>query len=328
MMYRTPTLLERVEGGLVGLLIGDAMGVPYEFHSAENIPQHHAIEYTPPANFARSHRDVPPGTWSDDGAQALCLLASLLDRNRFDPDDFSRRLVRWSEEGYLAIDNKVFDMGGTTRRAISALQSGVAPLEAGPTDIRDNGNGSLMRVLPLALWHQGSDSDLVRDAHLQSRVTHGHMRAQVCCALYCLWARRILTGTVASWDSALRALRGYYVSKPEALKELDQSIRPNSFPEGKGSGYVVDCLHSARKVLKAANYEEVVRRAIRLGNDTDTTACVAGGIAGVRDGINMIPPHWHANLRGREIYEPLLTRLLQRTKEYANEECEARALLV
>jgi ADP-ribosyl-[dinitrogen reductase] hydrolase len=303
---------ERVAGGLLGLLIGDAMGVPYEFHAPVDLPPHDEIEYLPPLGFDRSHSGVPPGTWSDDGAQALCLLASLLDCEGFDPDDFSQRLMNWYEDGYLAVDGVVFDVGVTTSRAICNLRAGIAPLQAGLADAHDNGNGSLMRVLPLALWHRGSDRDLVRDAQLQSQITHGHMRAQVCCALYCLWARRTLTNVSNPWGDAVRTLRALYISTPNALEELEWSIRPDDPPVGKGSGYVVDCLRSARMALQATNYPDVVRFAIGLGNDTDTTACVAGGIAGIRDGIAGIPLQWRVDLRGQALYQPLLNRLMKK----------------
>ena len=312
-----PPREDHIAGALVGLLVGDALGVPYEFHAPASIPEPEHIEYTPPAGFRRAHRGVPPGTWSDDGAQALCLLASLLECGRLDPDDLGRRFVRWYEEGYLAVDGNVFDIGITTGRAIRALRAGTPALSAGPADVRDNGNGSLMRVLPLALWHRGPDEDLVRDAHLQSRVTHGHARSQVCCALYCLWARRILAATPGDpWTDATNTLRSIYTSntapQPEALEELESSVRPDDPPEGTGGGYVVDCLRSARMVLAAPTYEGVVRAAVRLGHDTDTTACVAGGIAGLRDGLSTIPERWRTALRGRDLYEPLLSSLLAR----------------
>lgn len=311
MIATTPTLDERIAGGLIGLLVGDALGVPFEFHKAADLPAQGDIEYSPPPGFNRAHKGVPPGTWSDDGAQALCLLASLLDCGRLDMADFAGRLARWYSDGYLAVDGVVFDVGVTTGRAILALRSGASPLESGPADPNSNGNGALMRVLPLALWHRGPDVELVRDAQLQSRVTHGHIRSQVCCALYCLWGRRMLASVPTPWEDAVLALRQIYEQMPDAGDELEWSVRPDDLPEGKGSGYVVDCLRSARLALEAVCYQDVVRRAIALGNDTDTTACVAGGIAGIRGGINDIPERWRAALRGNEIYEPLLQRLLE-----------------
>src|SRR5262245_53595217 len=143
----TPTLRERIEGGLLGLLIGDALGVPYEFHPPHEIPPTDQIEFEPPPGFRRAHAGVPPGTWSDDGAQALALLASLLDRGRFDADDFGGRLVAWYERGVLAVGGKVFDVGIQTAQAIRAILGGAPASSAGSTIEHANGNGALMRVL-------------------------------------------------------------------------------------------------------------------------------------------------------------------------------------
>lgn len=306
-----PTREERLAGGLIGLLVGDALGVPYEFHAPERIPPFDHIEYTPPVGFTRAHSSAPPGTWSDDGAQALCLLDSLLACGRFDVADFARRLVRWLDTGYLAVDAHIFDVGVQTANAIAKLRAGTPALMAGSTEERALGNGSLMRVLPLALWHRGPDAALVADAQAQSRPTHGHLRAQVCCALYCLWARRILDGTDATdaWDDAVATLRTLYSPSSPERHELEDGIHPDAPPAGHGQGYVVDALHSARWAVAQGDYETVVRAAIALGNDTDTTACIAGGIAGLRDGANAIPQRWRDGLRGKDLYRPLLRAL-------------------
>jgi ADP-ribosylglycohydrolase len=306
-----PSLRDRLEGGLLGLLVGDALGVPYEFKNPSALPPLAGIEMTPPRGFRRTYPDVPPGTWSDDGAQALCLLASLLDAGRFDADDFGRKLVRWLDDGYLAVDGKVFDVGITSRQAIGAIAAGTPAAEAGDPGERANGNGSLMRTLPLALWHQGSDLELVRDALAQSRVTHAHPRSQLACALYCLWARRLIQATPDPWNDALYTLLGQTKQDPAARAELASQVVPPRMQKPTGTGYVVDCLHSARFALEQSTYEGVVKAAIALGNDTDTTACVAGGLAGVRDGVAAIPSRWREALRGRELFEPLLLGLLQ-----------------
>jgi ADP-ribosylglycohydrolase len=288
--------------------------VPYEFHRAEELPPSAAIEMEPPADFRRAHPGVPPGTWSDDGAHALCLLASLTHKGRLDTGDLARRLLNWHRHGYLTPDGDVFDIGIQTARAFEALEAGVAPDEAGPSGERNNGNGSLMRVLPLALWHRGEDAALVADARAQSRITHGHARAQLCCALYCLWARRILDGAergaaeaFAAAQAALRTLTDA-ASRPE-LERLEAELTEPA----RGSGYVVDCLRSARAVQSAGGYEQIVKAAIALGDDTDTTACVAGGIAGLIHGERGIPARWLAALRGRSLVEPLLAALAART---------------
>jgi ADP-ribosyl-[dinitrogen reductase] hydrolase len=302
---------DRIAGGLYGLLIGDALGVPYEFQPASSLPGLEEIELEPPRGFRRSHSHVPPGYWSDDGAQALCLLASLLHQGKLELDDFSRRLINWRTWGYLAAGGLVFDIGIQTRRAIEALESGVPAARSGPAGEWDNGNGSLMRVLPLALWHRGSDEELFRDAARQSLVTHGHPRSQICCALYCLWARRTLDGHAEPWSDAVSTAREWMGSDPIGLRELDEHIQPESEPRGKGSGYVVDCLHSARVALREETFEAVVKRAVLFGNDTDTTAAVAGGIAGLRHGLSGIPERWVSGLADRHLVQPLVEQLVE-----------------
>jgi ADP-ribosylglycohydrolase len=305
-----PTLKEKIEGGIVGLLVGDALGVPYEFHKRDQIPPLTEIEFDPPEGFRRSHGDVPAGTWSDDGAHALILLASLLHCGKLDLDDLGRRLVNWYDYGYKAVDAHVFDVGVQTAQAINRFQSGAPAHQAGLRDEHANGNGSLMRVLPLALWHKGTIEQLVADAQEQSVVTHGHLRSQVCCALYCLWARYTMEEVGDPWREAVASLRNVYGENAPEREELEWSIRPDDPPEGTGSGYVVDCLRSARWATQAGSYEQVVKAAISLGNDTDTTACVAGGIAGIRDGINAIPERWRTRLRGEELYRDELQQLV------------------
>ena len=300
---------DRIAGGLVGLLVGDALGVPYEFNSREAIPPALAIEFEPPEGFRRAHAGVPPGTWSDDGAQALVLLDSLLARGRLDVDHFAQGLVDWYETGFMAVDGAVFDVGIQTRAAIGRLKLGVPPLQAGAADELANGNGSLMRVLPLALWHDGSDERLIADAFDQSASTHGHVRAKLCCAFYCLWARRTLDGAEDGWDLAAAAMRDTFPEGTSERAELDELVLPAKAAV-KGSGYVVDSLHAARWANNGTSYEAVVRAAISLGDDTDTTACIAGGIAGLRFGLDAIPSRWRDQLRGRQLFEPLLAKLL------------------
>jgi ADP-ribosylglycohydrolase len=239
MTHSSPARAQRLAGGLIGLLVGDALGVPYEFHPAAALPPAAQIEMTPPQGFSRSHASVKPGTWSDDGAQALCLLASLQHCGGLDLNDFGRRLLNWCDIGYLAVGGQVFDVGITTTLALSRLRSGMPAVRSGLAEESANGNGALMRVLPLALWHHGSDAELVQDARHSSLPTHGHLRSQ------------------------------------------------------------------------QGGYEAAVKAAIGLGNDTDTTACIAGGIAGLLYGLEHIPRRWRESLREGEVARHLLDHLLQ-----------------
>jgi ADP-ribosylglycohydrolase len=311
-MASSLTRSDRVAGGIWGLLVGDALGVPYEFAPPNRIPAFDRIEMKPPRDFHRAYLGIQPGTWSDDGAQALCLLGSLQEKGRLDPGDLMNRLCRWFRDGYLAVGNEVFDVGLQTRRAIEHFLSGTALMECAPTGEWSNGNGALMRVLPLALWHEGPDRDLIADAILQSRITHGHVRSGLCCALYCLWARAILAGASHPWTSALDIFEAAFpMGTPERL-EYEARIHPRHPDPAQGTGHVVDTLLSAVQAMKAGSYEGVVKAAIQFGNDTDTTACVAGGIAGLRDGVKAIPLRWMNMLRGKEMVEPLVKAFLSR----------------
>ena len=305
------SLRDRLSGGLVGLLVGDALGVPYEFLSPSEAPDRSAIEFVPPPHSPHPAHSVPPGTWSDDGAQALCLLATLLECGSLDLQVFSQKLLHWLRQAEFTPDKRVFDCGIQTRAALSSLFQGVLPDRSGPSGEQDNGNGSLMRVLPLALWHTGSDEQLYADARRQSLVTHGHLRSQLCCAFYSLWARELILAKSDAWDLAAAKFQRLGHSDAAAAKEtsfiLDQTHRSSAC----GSGYVLNSLWSVRIAMQESDYESVVRAAVAFGNDTDTTACIAGGLAGIRDGVVSIPERWRNSLRGRHIYEPLLQGLLR-----------------
>ncbi len=299
----------RIRGGLYGLLIGDALGVPYEFHRAEEIPPYSEIEMKPPRDFSRAHGGVEPGTWSDDGAQALCLLDSLITCKGFCLKDFSDRLLSWYEEGKWAVDGVVFDVGIQTGEALIAYRAGLAPEKCGVLRPDGKGNGALMRVLPLVLWHNGTARELVENAHAQCRITHGNICNQVCCALYCLAARILLEGLDfgQALEKAVPLLREIYREMPEHEQELEWSVRPDEPWVGGGSGYVVDCLRSAFMIMaRAQSYEEAVKQAVMLGDDTDTTACVTGGLAGILFGFEAIPKRWYDALKGKADVEGLL----------------------
>jgi ADP-ribosylglycohydrolase len=284
-----------VLGALHGHLVGDAFGVPYEFLAPAQIPP-------VPEWRGRGSHDQPPGTWSDDGALMLCLAASLLERRGFDPADAGRRFVAWREHGYMAAGGLVFDIGGTTREAIANLKAGGEPLDAGPSEEGDNGNGSLMRILPLALWYHASPPDaLVRVSHDASRLTHGHSRSQVCCAAYDFLAVELLRGTpkAKAIERAFEVLDDVY---RRASPRLDAHLREidivREWKRRTGSGYVVDCFWSAWDSVESTDsFADAVRAALRLGDDTDTTACVAGGLAGVIYGLEGIPAKWRDGLR-------------------------------
>lgn len=306
------TIEDKIAGGLYGLLTGDALGVPYEFHDSSELPSYDKIEMIPPACFQRSHAGIEPGTWSDDGAQALCLLDSLLCCGKLSLEDFALRLSSWYQEGLWAVHGIVFDVGVQTGEALHAYFMGMPPEKCGFLRPEGKGNGALMRVLPLALWHRGTDRELAMDAHRQCLITHGHICNQVCCALYCLTARFLLqeSGFDTAIEQAVASLRSIYRDMPEYEQELEWSIRPDVPWVGRGSGYVADCLRSAFMLsAQSCSYEDMVKKAVLLGNDTDTTACVAGGLAGIRFGRSGIPERWLHMLKEKKQVDGLLQRL-------------------
>lgn len=173
------SLRERVLGGAWGAIVGDALGVPVEFTDREERKKH-------PVTDMRGYgsHDQSPGTWSDDSALALCTVESLL--NGFDLHDIGQRFVRWYREGHWTPGGNVFDIGGTTRSAIISLSRGTDPEVAGD-DENCNGNGSLMRILPVALRFADSTADqLLFRVHQASSLTHRHLRSQMACGFYCL----------------------------------------------------------------------------------------------------------------------------------------------
>lgn len=297
-----PMTGDKRKGGLLGLLMGDACGVPFEFHHASELSSLPAdcIDYPPnfPDGFRRAHAGAPDCAWSDDGAMALALLHSLRESDGLDLDDLVSRFLAWKNQGHYGVNECVFDIGNQVKRGLSRVEAGGNPEKTGPALETDNGNGALMRVLPVALWHQGDDEQLCRIAQAQGLPTHGHLRSQVACALYCLWARQLLNGSEDGFDQAVDRLFDIYEAQENepALRELD-AILADENRTPRGSGYVVDTLWSARHAfLSSDRHDEVVRAAIALGNDCDTTAAIAGGLAGIRAGMQGLSPKWLAAL--------------------------------
>lgn len=285
---------DKILGAIYGHLVGDALGVPYEFLPAREIPE--KVEWRGYGTHNQS-----PGTWSDDGAMMLCLLASLAEKGSFDPEDIGKRFVAWFDSGYMAAGGVVFDYGGATATAIGRLRKGINPLDAGPIDERSNGNGSLMRILPISLWTSRLPIDEQIDlTHKCSRITHGHIRSQVCCAVYSIITRMLLEGVakVGVLEKAIEITRDAYEDKRWGKPFLDELGLVEGYSSRTGSGYVVDCLLSSLDSLSSAtDFVEAVKKAVRYGNDTDTTAAVTGGLAGLIYGLEGIPASWRKCLR-------------------------------
>jgi len=234
------TRRERILGAVLGHAVGDALGVPVEFKSRDTLKAHPVrgmLEY--------GTHNQPAGTWSDDTSLMLCLLEHL--RPDLDLDALARSFVRWADEGHMTPYGVVFDIGGTTARAIERLRRGVPPDQAGRDGERDNGNGSLMRILPIAFLEQLDDREAVEMAHKISCLTHRHPRSQLACGLFVLMCRRLLEGwgkveaygqavevgmapydNWVPYDGELDHYRGFL--KGTLAEAPEEEIRPNLSP--------------------------------------------------------------------------------------------------
>ncbi len=292
---------DRLAGAVWGHLVGDAMGVPYEFGPpvpVGNVRWGHQSTYRP----------QPPGTWSDDGGLMLALLDSLVEVG-FDPVDQGRRALDWwLGEKYKP--GPIFDIGNITRESLSRIRDGTKPEIAGGAGDDDNGNGSLMRVLPIALTGYGGPHHELADLAMRaSSLTHRHPRSKVTCAVYVLVAAELLRGATDRGQVLAQVLAETASLLSGRDREALQLLE--SYPSRTGGGYVVNSFWSAWDAFAGSDsFEKAIKRAISYGDDTDTTACVAGGLAGIYWGRSGIPIQWLSGMRGTAIVEPILTKLL------------------
>ncbi len=314
-----------IRAALLGLAVGDALGVPVEFIDRET---RRRDPVTGMRGYGTHHQ--PPGTWSDDSSLTFCLAETLARPGGLTglPDlaDFGRRAINWLDQAYWTATAETFDVGGATRTAIQRLRAGVAPTKAGPRSELDNGNGALMRVLPLvfhATW-RAEKPDLPAAWALTeavASVTHGHPCSTLGCFLYLLVARELLLGQApAEAYARARELANHWLhtqAKGPAFLEwpryaafLDGSLPSLAEAEIQSTGYVVHTLEAALWcLLRHDTYAATVLAAVNLGKDTDTTGAVAGGLAGLAYGEAGIPAEWLAALARRADIEDLAARL-------------------
>ena len=303
--------LKEIRGALFGLCTGDALGLPVQFCSREWIKRNPVQTMIGYGTFNK-----PPGTWSDDSSLTFCLTESLCEG--FDLEDIGKRFVSWVEEGYWSADTRAFDIGRTTLRAVSRLKKGVSPKESGDKDVNSNGNGSLMRILPLAFYmEQENIVTLMTHVHQVSAITHAHPVSEMACGFYVVLAVSLLKGCSLkeAYFRSINTCLDFYSQKPyqQELSRfsnvLSGKISCLKEEEINSGGYVVDTLESALWCLLRNNsYRDTVLKAVNLGHDTDTTAAVAGGLAGLYYGFDNIPVEWTETLARREEIQLLLER--------------------
>jgi len=281
--------------GLMGLCVGDALGVPVEFTSrAERVKS----PVTTMLGYGTWNQ--PPGTWSDDSSLTFCL-AECLCRG-YSLDAIANSFWRWYKEAYWTPRGDVFDIGQTTHTAIMRLKQGVLPHQAGGKVENSNGNGSLMRILPMAYCHRNLTlGELLARVHDVSAITHAHARSQMACGIYISIAVALLEGAnpQTAYLQALQDIQTIYfvreflLEKPHFGRILSGEIAKLPVEEINSGGYVIDTLESSLWcLLNSSSYSEAVLKAINLGGDADTTAAVTGGLAGIYYGVENIPQQW------------------------------------
>ena len=281
---------------LLATATADALGVPVEFSRREDLQENPVTDMREFGTY-----NQPKGTWSDDTSLMLCLAESIVEG--LDLQKLAQKFIAWKNDNYWTARGWVFDIGIGTRIAIERLENGTPPELASGFDEMDNGNGSLMRILPLVMYIKDLDIDQRYEwTKKVSSLTHAHVRSVMACFYYLEFAKKILEGKdkflaytelqsemIAHFEK--REINPQEIQKFSRLLTKDISTVNEKYIQSRG--YVIYTLEAAVWcILTTSNYKEAVLKAVNLGEDTDTTAAVAGGLAGLIYGIESIPKEW------------------------------------
>ena len=305
--------------GIIGACVADALGVPVEFENRETLIKSPVIGMR-----AYGTHNQKAGTWSDDTSMTLCLIDSLSKGLHY--KDIMTKFLKWINDGEYTAHGEVFDVGNATRKALRRFEEGTLPLDCGGLSESDNGNGSLMRILPILFYirsiygNEITDNDeAMKIIHNVSALTHAHKRSLIACGIYISVASMLMEEMELSTAVELGIYNAteYYKRHDEFESELynynrlnDKSFSKTPLNNIKSSGYVVDTLEAAIWcLLNTKNYKDCVLLAVNLGEDTDTVAAVAGGLAGLYYGYDSIPKEWLSVIAKREYIESFCNEL-------------------
>lgn len=305
--------MTKIRDGIYGLCVADALGVPAECRTREDLRQHPITGMTD-----GGIRGQNVGFWSDDSSMTLCLAKSIAHVGFFHTHDIMERFRQWFEKGAYTPGGTCFDFGHTCAKAIHRYQRGVTPALCGSNKPEENGNGSLMRILPAAFVLYGkygknvaASSRAMQEIHRISALTHRHPLAQSACGIYISIACHILDGEtipMSVYDGVEKALEWYgrhsrFLPIVDAWKNLT-FVAQRGEDSIRSGGYVVETLETALWcLLRTESYRDCVLKCVNMGYDTDSTAAVAGGLAGLYYGYDAIPQEWLSLLAGKEIIE-------------------------
>lgn len=283
---------------LLGTAIGDALGLPVQFLDREIVAKNPVTTMIGYGQF-----NVPAGTWSDDSSLSLCLAESLC--KGYDLSDIANNFVKWMFEGFWTPFNKAFDIGKTTYFAVVNLRNGVSPYLAGMDRERDNGNGSLMRILPLVPYILNMEfEEKYKIIGEVSSLTHRHPRSILACIVLCEFAIEYINQK--SCEKAYQTMqqtllqllkREIFIEEDVPFKRLVglsyDEFKAIELKDIRSTGYVIDTLEAILWcIFNTSNFKDAVLKAVNLGDDTDTVGAITGGLAGIIYGYNTIPSEW------------------------------------
>lgn len=302
--------------GIFGLATGDALGCPVQFRTREEMDADPVTEMIGHGTF-----DMPAGSWTDDTSLALATMDSILQYGRLDPVAVMKCYGQWLLKGEYTPFGKSYDIGhGTMDAILCFLSNGFDVTTCGGAEAGNNGNGSLMRILPTCLYLLGTqteDGAAVLQVEQISALTHAHPRSRLACGIYYYLVKAVLAAEPFSEESLIKILQK---GMDEAMVHYDQEddyrhdlpfydrcrdismLQQAKRQDIRSSGYVVDSLEAALWcAVTTDSYEEAMLRCINLGEDTDTIAAICGGLCGLYYGCDAIPGKWRQKL-ARKIY--------------------------
>jgi ADP-ribosylglycohydrolase len=305
---------------LFGISVGDAMGVPVEFISREELSQNPVTDMRAFGTF-----NQPKGTWSDDSSLTFCLAESLL--NGFNLKDIAIKMIQFKDDAYWTAHNEVFDIGVTTILGIEVLEDIIAKNDyhlleklGNMKDELTNGNGSLMRILPIICYVK--NKPILKQFEIiwqVSALTHYHIRSAIACLIYVKFAENLINGMNKNESYQKMQQDMVLFFKEYSILQAEQklferiiihSIDTYSIDEIKSSGYVLDSLEaSIWCLMNTISYKDAVLKAVNLGHDSDTTASIVGGLAGILYGYESIPNEWMQELARKDQIQILADQL-------------------
>ncbi|KXK40244.1 MAG: ADP-ribosylglycohydrolase family protein [Saprospiraceae bacterium] len=327
MIDTTQEIYDFVKAVLFGVATGDAVGVPYEFRSREQMRLHPATDMVGYGTY-----DLPPGSWSDDSSLTFCLAEALTD-DGYNLRTIAQYFTRWCYQAWWTPYGHVFDIGITTSQAIHRLRQ---ILNSATDDLplialkhsgndRDNGNGSLMRILPLVFYIRGlSDAEQFDIISTVSSLTHPHIRASMSCFIYLKMAEKLMSGVEkeVAYIETRKEISAFWGDhgfpedeKKHFAKVIQNDIRDTQLYDIKTGGYVIESLESCFWFfMQKDSYRDTVLSIINLGHDTDTSAAIVGGLAGICYGFEDIPIEWVKQLARKDDIKLLADRFARKLK--------------